>query len=138
MVPGSRSAPTATSPSREVRRSGGNDQRVGGGSTGTRSRYGTRRPATMRPMTAAAAGTGIPVWGDPRAGENPPPLNGEVTADLCVVGLGGSGLAAVCAALEAGATVAGVDAGPVGGGAAGRNGGFLLAGTARFHHDAVD
>jgi glycine/D-amino acid oxidase-like deaminating enzyme len=30
-----------------------------------------------------------------------------------------------------------VDAGRVGGGAAGRNGGFLLAGTADFHHDAV-
>jgi glycine/D-amino acid oxidase-like deaminating enzyme len=40
-------------------------------------------------------------------------------------------------ALEAGATVAGVDAGPVAGGAAGRNGGFLLAGGALFHNDAV-
>jgi len=91
----------------------------------------------MPPMAAGAADIGTPVWGDPRAGDNPPALAGDVTADLCVVGLGGSGLAAVGAALEAGATVAGVDAGPVGGGAAGRNGGFLLAGTARFHHDAV-
>jgi gamma-glutamylputrescine oxidase len=85
----------------------------------------------------ATAPAGVPVWGDPRAWGNPPVLEGEVAADVCVVGLGGSGLAAVGALLEAGATVAAVDAGPVGGGAAGRNGGFLLAGTARFHHDAV-
>ena len=85
-------------------------------------------------MTEAGA---TPVWGDPTAWANPPALDGEVTADVCVVGLGGSGLAAVGAALDAGATVAGVDAGPVAGGAAGRNGGFLLAGGALFHHEAV-
>src|SRR5918992_3119367 len=84
-------------------------------------------------MPAAAT----PVWGDPAAWENPPPLAGDARADVCVVGLGGSGLAAVGAALDAGATVAGIDAGPVAGGAAGRNGGFLLAGGALFHHAAV-
>lgn len=36
-----------------------------------------------------------------------------------------------------GLTVIGVDANAIGGGAAGRNGGFLLAGLAAFHHDAV-
>ena len=56
-------------------------------------------------------------------------------ADLCVVGLGGSGLTAVRAALEQGRSVVGIDAGPVGGAAAGRNAGFLLAGMAPFHHD---
>jgi gamma-glutamylputrescine oxidase len=79
-----------------------------------------------------------PVWGDPAAWGNPPPLAGDVAADLCVVGLGGSGLAAVGAALEAGASVVGIDAGPIAGGAAGRNGGFLLAGGALFHHAAVE
>jgi gamma-glutamylputrescine oxidase len=79
----------------------------------------------------------VPLWGDPADWTNPPTLDGDVRADVCVVGLGGSGLAAVGALLDAGATVAGIDAGPVGGGAAGRNGGFLLAGTARFYHDAV-
>jgi gamma-glutamylputrescine oxidase len=79
----------------------------------------------------------VPLWGDPADWTNPPPLRGDVRADVCVVGLGGSGLAAVGALLDAGATVAGVDAGPVGAGAAGRNGGFLLAGAARFYHDAV-
>jgi glycine/D-amino acid oxidase-like deaminating enzyme len=58
-------------------------------------------------------------------------------ADVVVVGLGGSGLGAVHRALDFGRSVIGVDAGPVAGGAAGRNGGFLLAGLAEFHHDAV-
>jgi gamma-glutamylputrescine oxidase len=80
----------------------------------------------------------IPVWGDPRDLPGPAPLRETVRADVCVVGLGGSGLAAVGALLEAGADVVGIDAGPVGGGAAGRNGGFLLAGGALFHHVAVE
>jgi gamma-glutamylputrescine oxidase len=79
-----------------------------------------------------------PVWGDPLAWDNPAPLEGTAAVDVCVVGLGGSGLAAVGAALDAGATVAGIDAGPIAGGAAGRNGGFLLAGGALFHHAAVE
>ena len=58
-------------------------------------------------------------------------------ADVCVVGLGGSGLAAVDELLAQGLTVVGIDAGRVGGGATGRNGGFFLAGTADFHHRAV-
>ena len=78
-----------------------------------------------------------PLWGDPADWSNPPALAGDERADVCVVGLGGSGLAAVGALLDAGANVVGIDAGPVGGGAAGRNGGFLLAGGALFHHDAV-
>ena len=72
-----------------------------------------------------------------RVGRTPRRSTAPVEPDVCVVGLGGSGLAAVGAALEAGARVVGIDAGPVAGGAAGRNGGFLLAGGARFHHDAV-
>jgi gamma-glutamylputrescine oxidase len=78
-----------------------------------------------------------PLWGDPADWTNPPALEGDVRADVCVVGLGGSGLGAVGALLDAGASVAGLDAGPVGGGAAGRNGGFLLAGAERPHHQAV-
>ena len=64
-------------------------------------------------------------------------LEGEHRADVCVVGLGGSGLACVHELLARGATVVGVDAADVGGGAAGRNGGFFLAGLARFYHDTV-
>jgi gamma-glutamylputrescine oxidase len=82
-------------------------------------------------------GMRTPLWGDPAAWTNPEPLDGDVRADVCVVGLGGSGLAAVGALLDAAATVVGIDAGPVAGGAAGRNGGFLLAGAERPHHRAV-
>lgn len=66
-----------------------------------------------------------------------PALRGAITCDVCVVGLGGSGLAAVHELLDLGKRVVGIDAGIVAGGAAGRNGGFLLAGPADFHHDAV-
>jgi glycine/D-amino acid oxidase-like deaminating enzyme len=63
-----------------------------------------------------------------------PPLIDDARADVCVVGLGGSGLTAVTALREAGVSVVGIDAGSVAGGAAGRNGGFLLAGLAHPHH----
>ncbi len=66
-----------------------------------------------------------------------PRLTDDVHADLCVIGLGGSGLTAIAEALDRGMSVVGLDAGPVAGRATGRNGGFLLAGTALFHHDAV-
>ena len=77
-----------------------------------------------------------PLWDD--GGWVPlPPLGGVATADVCVVGLGGSGLAAVDELRARGASVVGLDAGTVGGGAAGRNGGFLLAGLAEAHHVVV-
>jgi glycine/D-amino acid oxidase-like deaminating enzyme len=77
-----------------------------------------------------------PVWDDePWAAL--PPLHGDVRADVCVVGLGGSGLSGVTELLDHGLSVVAVDAGMVAGGAAGRNGGFLLAGTYDFYHDAV-
>lgn len=77
-----------------------------------------------------------PVWEDGRW-PGLPELREDLVADVCVVGLGGSGLTAVQELEAHGATVVGVDAGPVGGGAAGRNGGFLLAGLARPYHQAV-
>lgn len=58
-------------------------------------------------------------------------------ADVCVIGLGASGLAAIHELAGASVTVVGLDSGPVGGGATGRNAGFLLAGLADFHHVAV-
>jgi gamma-glutamylputrescine oxidase len=66
-----------------------------------------------------------------------PPLTHDIEADVCVVGLGGSGLSAVREARALGARVIGVDAGRIAGAAAGRNGGLLLGGMAAFHHDAV-
>ncbi len=66
------------------------------------------------------------------------PLRGDLAVDVCVVGLGGSGLACIHELLAHGLRVAGLDAGTVGGGAGGRNGGFFLAGIADFHHDACE
>jgi len=66
-----------------------------------------------------------------------PPLTHDADADVCVVGLGGSGLSAIREARAHGARVIGVDAGRIAGEAAGRNGGLLLGGMAAFHHDGV-
>ena len=76
-----------------------------------------------------------PIW-EPRLPL--PALAGDVTADVCVIGLGGSGLACIHELLAAGRRVVGVDAVGIAGGAAGRNGGFLLGGLAMFHHAAVE
>ena len=79
---------------------------------------------------------GIPAWED--GNWTPlPSLTSHVETDVCVVGLGGSGLTCVNALLALGKRVVGIDAGIIGGGAAGRNGGFLLAGTSEFYHDSV-
>jgi glycine/D-amino acid oxidase-like deaminating enzyme len=66
-----------------------------------------------------------------------PSLHADVVADACVVGLGASGLAAIEALLARGLTVMGIDAGRVASGAAGRNGGFLLGGSAAFLPHAI-
>jgi glycine/D-amino acid oxidase-like deaminating enzyme len=94
---------------------------------------GAARQAARRPYLPLV---NVPVWDSGRR-LGLPSLAGDVEADVCVVGLGGSGLAAVHALLDLGARVVGLDAGVVAGAAAGRNGGFLLAGLAPFHHDAV-
>jgi glycine/D-amino acid oxidase-like deaminating enzyme len=88
--------------------------------------------------TGGPAPAGQPVW---RVGVAPlglTSLEGTIEADACVVGLGGSGLSCIGELQRLGARVVGIDAAAVGGGAAGRNGGFLLAGIAAFHHEAAD
>jgi glycine/D-amino acid oxidase-like deaminating enzyme len=77
-----------------------------------------------------------PVWRD-ESSPALPTLAGDLSAETCVVGLGGSGLACILRLLELGDAVVGIDASQVASGAAGRNGGFLLAGLAAFYHDAV-
>jgi glycine/D-amino acid oxidase-like deaminating enzyme len=64
-------------------------------------------------------------------------LQRDAVCDVCVIGLGASGLTAIQHLVAAGRTVIGIDAHMVGHGAAGSNGGFILAGIAAFHHDAV-
>lgn len=80
---------------------------------------------------------GLPVWTVGLAPLGLTALSGTVDADACVVGLGGSGLSCIGELQRLGARVVGIDAATVGGGAAGRNGGFLLAGIAAFHHEAA-
>jgi len=81
---------------------------------------------------------GVPAWtqGLP-AWQEPPRLTATEETDVCVVGLGGSGLRAVLELRDSGLDVVGIDAGPVAGQAAGRNGGLVLAGIAAFHHEAA-
>ncbi|HEX6315473.1 MAG TPA: FAD-binding oxidoreductase [Gemmatimonadaceae bacterium] len=71
------------------------------------------------------------------AGPAYPVLRGEHRADVCVVGLGGSGLSCIDRLLCEPVSVIGIDAGTVGGAAAGRNGGLLRAGTSLFYHKAA-
>ncbi len=78
-----------------------------------------------------------PLWNDNNLWDSLPPLGSDLTCDLCVIGLGGSGLSSILEALDLGADVVGIDAVSVGAGAAGRNGGFVLAGLKDFYHDVV-
>jgi gamma-glutamylputrescine oxidase len=76
------------------------------------------------------------IWDD---GQSPslPPLDGDVETEVCVIGLGGSGLTALDELTTMGRRAVGIDAVGIAPGAAGRNGGLLLGGTADFHHDAI-
>ena len=77
-----------------------------------------------------------PVWDD-GTWTSFPSLTGTVTTGTCVIGLGGTGLTVIEELLARGVAVIGLDATDVAAGAAGRNGGFLLAGAYDFYHDAV-
>jgi gamma-glutamylputrescine oxidase len=77
-----------------------------------------------------------PVW-DTGQPLGLPALQGTLEADACVVGLGGSGLACIGELQRLGLRVVGLEARTVAAGAAGRNGGFLLCGTARAYHQTV-
>jgi glycine/D-amino acid oxidase-like deaminating enzyme len=86
---------------------------------------------------ASPPNSNTPAWADNIGALQFPALTGDALADVCVVGLGGSGLSCIHELLKLGQSVVGLDARIVGGGAAGRNGGFMLAGMAAFYHDAV-
>jgi gamma-glutamylputrescine oxidase len=82
------------------------------------------------------AGT-TPYWLDSPY-EPRPPLDGDVEVDVCVVGGGAAGLSCALRLAERGIDTVVLEAGTVAGGASGRNGGFLIAGTAVFYNDARD
>jgi gamma-glutamylputrescine oxidase len=68
---------------------------------------------------------------DPRA-----PLAVDLDVEACVVGGGVAGLSCAHRLARHGIEVVLLEAGTVAGGASGRNGGFLIAGTALFYNDA--
>jgi gamma-glutamylputrescine oxidase len=78
-----------------------------------------------------------PFWLD-EAYEPRPPLTEEVSADACVIGAGVAGLSCARALAQRGVETVVLERDTVAGGASGRNGGFLLAGTAAFYGDARD
>jgi len=104
-------------------------------------------PIVLRRLPSIACGATLPgvdsielntpAWGERLSAQPLPALANNAQADVCVVGLGGSGLSCIHELLRLGQRVVGLDARTVGGGAAGSNGGFLLAGSAAFYHDAV-
>ena len=65
-----------------------------------------------------------------------PPLAGAIEAEACVIGGGVGGLSCAYRLAQHGIETVLLEAGIVAGGASGRNGGFLIAGTALFHNDA--
>ena len=81
----------------------------------------------------------IPVWEDNDSSWIPlAPLASDLISDVCVIGLGGSGLTSIRELLvKSSLSIIGLDAGDIGSGASGRNGGFLLAGAASFYHDHI-
>lgn len=89
------------------------------------------------PEGASGDSVGAPLWAEDAPPLELPTLAERLSADVCVIGLGGSGLSCVRELQRLGVSVVGLEAARVGGGAAGRNGGFLLAGIAAFHHDAT-
>jgi gamma-glutamylputrescine oxidase len=65
-----------------------------------------------------------------------PPLDADIAVDACVIGGGVAGLSCARRLAQRGIETLVIEAGTVAGGASGRNGGFLIAGTAAFHNDA--
>ena len=93
-------------------------------------------------MTSGASGDGaggvsgtVPFWLDapyqPR-----PALDRDLEVEACVIGGGVGGLSCARRLAEHGVETVLLEAGAVAGGASGRNGGFLITGTAAFHNDA--
>ena len=77
-----------------------------------------------------------PYWLDP-AHEMAPPLQGDVTCEVAVIGAGVCGAAATLALAKAGVDVLLLESGRVAEKATGRNAGFILQGTAERYSRAV-
>ena len=80
---------------------------------------------------------GLPFWLD-EPYEPRPPLTGDVEVEACVIGAGVGGLSCARRLAGHGIETLVLERDTVAGGASGRNGGFLIAGLAPFHNDAVE
>jgi gamma-glutamylputrescine oxidase len=80
---------------------------------------------------------GLPFWLD-EPYEPRPPLTGDVEVEACVIGGGVGGLSCARRLACHGVETLVLERDTVAGGASGRNGGFLIAGLAPFHNDAVE
>jgi gamma-glutamylputrescine oxidase len=80
---------------------------------------------------------GVPYWLD-EPYEPRPPLTGEVDVEACVIGAGVGGLSCARRLAAHGIETLVLERDTVAGGASGRNGGFLIAGLAPFHNDAIE
>jgi gamma-glutamylputrescine oxidase len=80
---------------------------------------------------------GLPYWLD-EPYQARPPLSGDVEVEACVIGAGVAGLSCARRLAEHGLETLVLERDTVAGGASGRNGGFLIAGLAPFHNDAVE
>lgn len=95
--------------------------------------------------TAPSASRGTPertIWDDTSAAtaewaSTSAPLEGTTTADVCVIGLGITGLSAAAALAAAGADVVGVNAGPIGSGNSSRTTGLAGPGLTIPYHQLV-
>ena len=63
-------------------------------------------------------------------------LDGDIETDACVIGGGVGGLSCARRLAQHGIETVLLEADTVAGGASGRNGGFMISGTAAFHNDA--
>jgi gamma-glutamylputrescine oxidase len=80
---------------------------------------------------------GLPYWLDepyePRGG-----LADDIETEVCVIGAGVAGLSCARRLAAQGIEAVVLERDTVAGGASGRNGGFLIAGLAPFHNDAIE
>jgi gamma-glutamylputrescine oxidase len=90
-------------------------------------------PGRARPLAL----DGLPFWLD-EPYEPRPPLEGDVEVEACVIGAGVGGLSCARRLASHGIETLVLERDTVAGGASGRNGGFLIAGLAPFHNDAID
>jgi gamma-glutamylputrescine oxidase len=91
---------------------------------------GTVSLRTLPPMSAWT-----PLWQD-YSYDARSPLEVDLDVDVCVIGAGVGGVSTAWHLAQHGVSATVLEARTAGSGASGRNGGFVIAGTAPFHNDA--